>query len=73
MPQTTYRKSSLMRLIERTHPGRSIEEIVADACRRHDTPEGAAGELGVSRTTLANWQELFGQVESQPIPLEVAR
>lgn len=56
-----------MRLIERHH-GKPIEEIVADACRRHDMPEGAAYELGISRVTLDAWKRQLGITDASEEP-----
>jgi transposase-like protein len=66
MAESPLKKSTPMRMLERLHPGKSVDQIVRDACRKHETPEGAAAELGVSMTTLRKWRERFGVDEQQP-------
>lgn len=59
MAELSYTKSHTMRLVERAHGGKSIDRLVREAVRKHDTPEEACAWLGVSRTTLAKWRRMF--------------
>jgi hypothetical protein len=52
-------KSTPMLLVERLHPGKSIDVIVREACERHERLESAASELGVSLGTMRKWRKMF--------------
>jgi hypothetical protein len=61
MPVACYKKTSLMRMLERQHSGQDIREIVVDAFNRHGSYVGAADELGVDEETLRkNWMPAMG-------------
>lgn len=67
-------KTSQMLELERRHDGRSIERIVADALRAHNSVPAAAEALGVTRQTLWNWMFRLGiKVKTVlELPAEVA-
>lgn len=49
-------KTPLMRLIERDHPGQTIEQIMLEAYRRCGTERAAADRLGVTQQTFNAWK-----------------
>jgi len=60
MPATTFKKTSMMRQIERRFPGKTIAQIVALVFNRHGAYAPAADELGVSEDTLRLWMPEMG-------------
>lgn len=63
MQTTPITKSTPMKMLERIHPGKTIDVIVREACERHDQPEAIAADLGVSLPTLRNWKRTFKIVD----------
>ena len=56
-----FKKTNLMRQIERRYPGKSIDQIVADAINRTGSAEAAADDLGVNPDTLRRlWMPALG-------------
>jgi len=65
MLPTTFRKTSQMRMLERLHPGRTIDQILEDARRQHPTTEGVAASLGVSDETVREWERRFAAAREE--------
>ncbi len=53
------KKSTPMKMLERMHKGKPIEQIVRDVVAKYDSPEPAAAELGVSLVTFRKWRAAF--------------
>lgn len=54
------RKTYLMQLIERDHPGQSIREIMIAAYRRHGSERAAAQALGITQQAFNSWKFRLG-------------
>lgn len=52
-------KSTPMKMLERMHKGKPIDQIVREVVAKHDSPEPAAAELGVSLVTFRKWRSAF--------------
>lgn len=50
------KKTFLMQLIERDHPGKSIEELMIDTYAKHGTERAAAQALGVTQQSFNTWK-----------------
>lgn len=53
-------KTFLMQLIERDHPGKSIEQILVDAYCEHGTERAAAQALGITQQSFNAWKFRLG-------------
>ncbi|MFW5692559.1 MAG: hypothetical protein ACOCX3_04335 [Chloroflexota bacterium] len=53
-------KTFLMQLIERDHPGKSIEELMICAYAEHGTERSAARALGVTQQSFNTWKFRLG-------------
>ncbi len=53
-------KTFLMQLIERDHPGQSIEQILLDAYYEHGTERAAAQALGITQQSFNAWKFRLG-------------
>ena len=57
-------KTFLMLLIERDHPGRTIEQLMIDAYAEHGTERTAARALGVTQQSFNMWKFRLGLEEA---------
>lgn len=53
-------KTFLMQLIERDHPGQSIEQILLDAYCEYGTERAAAQALGITQQSFNAWKFRLG-------------
>ncbi|NWF67584.1 MAG: hypothetical protein HXY40_00720 [Chloroflexi bacterium] len=53
-------KTFLMQLIERDHPGQSIEQILLAAYCEHGTERAAAQALGITQQSFNAWKFRLG-------------
>jgi hypothetical protein len=53
-------KTFLMQLIERDHPGQSIEQILLNAYCEHGTERAAAQALGITQQSFNAWKFRLG-------------
>jgi hypothetical protein len=61
MPETTYKKTNRMRMVERMYGGRDVEDVIIDTFNRHGSYVGAAEELCISPLTLRDeWMPAMG-------------
>ena len=69
----TFKKTSMMRAVERANGDRPIEELVKSALTNRGTVEGAAEDLGVSPATLRTlWMPRMG-IELKAVVVQVAQ
>ena len=66
MTGTRIKKTARMRLLERLHPGLTIDQIVKQAVEQNPTTMAAAVALDISLPTLRDWCELFGIGDETP-------
>ena len=60
-------KTFLMQLIERDHPGQSIEQIMIDAYHHYGTERAAADALGITQQSFNAWKFRLG-IEDRLLP-----
>ena len=53
-------KTLMMLLIERDHPGISIQQLMLDAFRQHGTERAAAQALGITQQSYNVWKYRLG-------------